>query len=57
MITFDEVTKTFPGGSVAVDNLSLELPTGQITVFVGPSGSTATASPTGSSRTRRSPGT
>ena len=36
MITFDQVTKTFPGGTVAVDNLSLELPTGQITVFVGP---------------------
>ncbi len=38
MITFHEVTKAFPGGNVAVDNLSLELPTGQITVFVGPSG-------------------
>jgi osmoprotectant transport system ATP-binding protein len=38
MITFDQVTKTFPGGTVAVDDLSLELPTGQITVFVGPSG-------------------
>ena len=44
MITFDEVTKTFPGGSVAVDNLSLELPTGQITVFVGPSGCGKTTS-------------
>ena len=38
MITFHEVTKAFPGGHVAVDHLSLELPTGQITVFVGPSG-------------------
>jgi osmoprotectant transport system ATP-binding protein len=38
MITFDQVTKSFPGGNVAVDNLSVELPTGQITVFVGPSG-------------------
>ena len=36
MITFDAVTKAFPGGNVAVDNLSLELPTGQITVLVGP---------------------
>jgi osmoprotectant transport system ATP-binding protein len=44
MITFDEVTKAFPGGNVAVDNLSLELPTGQITVFVGPSGCGKTTS-------------
>src|SRR4029079_9336375 len=44
MITFDQVTKTFPGGNVAVDNLSLELPTGQITVFVGPSGCGKTTS-------------
>ncbi|MEO5709444.1 MAG: ATP-binding cassette domain-containing protein [Nocardioidaceae bacterium] len=44
MITFDEVTKTFPGGTVAVENLSLELPTGQITVFVGPSGCGKTTS-------------
>ena len=44
MITFDSVTKTFPGGNVAVDNLSVELPTGQITVFVGPSGCGKTTS-------------
>jgi osmoprotectant transport system ATP-binding protein len=44
MITFDEVTKAFAGGNVAVDNLSLELPTGQITVFVGPSGCGKTTS-------------
>ena len=44
MITFDQVTKAFPGGNVAVDNLSLELPTGQITVFVGPSGCGKTTS-------------
>jgi osmoprotectant transport system ATP-binding protein len=44
MITFDEVTKAFPGGNVAVDRLSLELPTGQITVFVGPSGCGKTTS-------------
>ena len=44
MITFDAVTKAFPGGNVAVDNLSVELPTGQITVFVGPSGCGKTTS-------------
>ncbi len=44
MITFDQVTKAFPGGNVAVDNLSVELPTGQITVFVGPSGCGKTTS-------------
>jgi osmoprotectant transport system ATP-binding protein len=44
MITFDSVTKAFPGGNVAVDNLSLELPTGQITVLVGPSGCGKTTS-------------
>src|SRR4051812_16254175 len=44
MITFDEVTKSFPGGTVAVDKLSLEIPTGQITVFVGPSGCGKTTS-------------
>ncbi|MGA8210135.1 MAG: ATP-binding cassette domain-containing protein [Nocardioidaceae bacterium] len=44
MITFDAVTKAFPGGNVAVDNLSLELPTGRLTVFVGPSGCGKTTS-------------
>jgi osmoprotectant transport system ATP-binding protein len=44
MITFDQVTKAFPGGNVAVDDLSIELPTGQITVFVGPSGCGKTTS-------------
>jgi osmoprotectant transport system ATP-binding protein len=44
MITFDAVTKAFPGGNVAVDNLTLELPTGQITVLVGPSGCGKTTS-------------
>jgi osmoprotectant transport system ATP-binding protein len=44
MITFDAVTKSFAGGTVAVDDLSLELPTGQITVFVGPSGCGKTTS-------------
>jgi osmoprotectant transport system ATP-binding protein len=44
MITFEEVTKTFPDGTVAVDRLSIELPTGEITVFVGPSGCGKTTS-------------
>ncbi|TQS45372.1 ABC transporter ATP-binding protein [Cryptosporangium phraense] len=38
MITFENVTKQFPDGTVAVDNLSLEIPDGKITVLVGPSG-------------------
>ncbi|NUR89861.1 MAG: ATP-binding cassette domain-containing protein [Nonomuraea sp.] len=44
MITFDGVTKRYPDGTVAVDNLSLEAPTGEITVFVGPSGCGKTTS-------------
>jgi osmoprotectant transport system ATP-binding protein len=38
LITFDGVTKRFPDGTVALDDVSLECPTGQITVFVGTSG-------------------
>ncbi|MEO7753360.1 MAG: ATP-binding cassette domain-containing protein [Terracoccus sp.] len=38
MIRFEGVTKTYPGGSTAVDDLTLEAPTGKITVLVGPSG-------------------
>ncbi|WP_030437269.1 ABC transporter ATP-binding protein, partial [Actinoplanes subtropicus] len=44
MITFDDVVKVYPGGSTAVDHLSLELPTGRTTVFVGPSGCGKTTS-------------
>ncbi|GII17228.1 proline/glycine betaine ABC transporter ATP-binding protein [Planomonospora parontospora subsp. antibiotica] len=44
MITFDGVTKRYAGGTVAVDDLSLEAPTGEITVFVGPSGCGKTTS-------------
>ena len=42
MIRFDSVTKTYgvgtAGATTAVDNLTLEAPTGRITVLVGPSG-------------------
>lgn len=44
MITFETVTKTYPDGTVAVDNLSMEVPTGTLTVFVGPSGCGKTTS-------------
>jgi osmoprotectant transport system ATP-binding protein len=38
LITFEGVTKRYPDGTVAVDELSLEIPAGKITVLVGPSG-------------------
>lgn len=38
MITFDDVSKVFPGGATAVDRLSLDVPRGKLTVFVGSSG-------------------
>ncbi|GAA2568405.1 ATP-binding cassette domain-containing protein [Winogradskya consettensis] len=44
MITFEDVVKVYPGGSTAVDHLSLELPTGKTTVLVGPSGCGKTTS-------------
>jgi osmoprotectant transport system ATP-binding protein len=44
MIVFDGVTKQFPDGTVAVDHLSLEAPSGKITVLVGPSGCGKTTS-------------
>lgn len=38
MIRFQAVTKQFADGTVAVDELDLEVPAGQICVLVGPSG-------------------
>ena len=44
MIRFDHVTKRYPDGTVAVDDLCLEAASGKITVFVGPSGCGKTTS-------------
>ncbi|AKN15827.1 amino acid ABC transporter ATP-binding protein [Mycobacterium haemophilum DSM 44634] len=39
MICFDKVSKLFRGGTTALDRLTLEVPNGKLTVFVGSSGS------------------
>jgi osmoprotectant transport system ATP-binding protein len=39
LIIFEKVSKVFAGGTTAVDQLSLEVPNGKLTVFVGSSGS------------------
>jgi osmoprotectant transport system ATP-binding protein len=44
VITFDAVTKQYPDGTVAVDALTLEAASGEITVLVGPSGCGKTTS-------------
>src|SRR3954452_10205212 len=44
MISFENVTKKYPDGTVAVDDLTLEVPEGTLTVFVGPSGCGKTTS-------------
>jgi osmoprotectant transport system ATP-binding protein len=44
VIRFESVSKTYPDGTHAVEELSLEAPSGQITVFVGPSGCGKTTS-------------
>ncbi|WP_299054004.1 ATP-binding cassette domain-containing protein [uncultured Nocardioides sp.] len=44
MIEFDDVVKTFPDGTTAVDHLDLTIPDGAITVLVGPSGCGKTTS-------------
>ena len=44
MITFDNVSKVYPDGTVAVDNLTITAPNGKITTLVGPSGCGKTTS-------------
>jgi osmoprotectant transport system ATP-binding protein len=44
LITFEGVTKRYPDGTVAVDGLDLEVPTGKTMVLVGPSGCGKTTS-------------
>ncbi len=44
MITFEGVTKRYPGGTVAVDSLDLDIPDGKTMVLVGPSGCGKTTS-------------
>jgi osmoprotectant transport system ATP-binding protein len=38
LIQIESVTKRYPDGTTAVDDLSLEIPDGSVTVLVGPSG-------------------
>jgi osmoprotectant transport system ATP-binding protein len=44
VIRFESVSKQYPDGTRAVDDLTVEAPSGQITVFVGPSGCGKTTS-------------
>lgn len=44
MISFRDVSKVYADGTVAVDGLTLDVPTGTLTVFVGPSGCGKTTS-------------
>lgn len=44
MIVFENVTKRYPDGTVAVDSLTLEVPSGTLAAFVGPSGCGKTTS-------------
>src|SRR5882724_10723263 len=44
MISFAGVTKQYPDGTVAVDDLTLEVADGTLAVFVGPSGCGKTTS-------------
>ncbi|HVB42469.1 MAG TPA: ATP-binding cassette domain-containing protein [Streptosporangiaceae bacterium] len=44
MITFENVTKRYAGGTTAVDGLNLEVPAGKTMVLVGPSGCGKTTS-------------
>ncbi|WP_248924692.1 ABC transporter ATP-binding protein [Paenibacillus hamazuiensis] len=38
MLTFDQVSKTFPDGSAAVKSMSFDIQQGEFIVFIGPSG-------------------
>ena len=44
MITFEQVTKQYPDGTVAVDGLNLDVPDGKTMILVGPSGCGKTTS-------------
>jgi osmoprotectant transport system ATP-binding protein len=44
VISFQSVSKVYPDGTPAVQDLTIEIPTGKITVFVGPSGCGKTTS-------------
>jgi osmoprotectant transport system ATP-binding protein len=44
MITFEDVSKVYPDGTVAVDSLTITAPNGKITTLVGPSGCGKTTS-------------
>lgn len=44
VIKLDKVSKTYPDGTVAVKSLTLEAPSGELTVLVGPSGCGKTTS-------------
>jgi osmoprotectant transport system ATP-binding protein len=44
LISFENVNKAYADGTVAVNNLNLEVPDGTLTVFVGPSGCGKTTS-------------
>ncbi|MBO0865723.1 MAG: ABC transporter ATP-binding protein [Mycobacterium sp.] len=44
MISFHDVSKVYADGTVAVDRLTLDVPSGTLTVFVGPSGCGKTTS-------------
>jgi osmoprotectant transport system ATP-binding protein len=44
LISFDDVSKVYADGTVAVNRLSFDVPTATLTVFVGPSGSGKTTS-------------
>jgi osmoprotectant transport system ATP-binding protein len=44
VISFHDVHKVYPDGTIAIDRLNLEVPEGTLTVFVGPSGCGKTTS-------------